>query len=117
MLTRKQLARHRDFLHSILEVGDSVSGVRRVLKTATHLQLRTLIVLFATAVLRKIPVTQEVMQVFKRSRKKRTLKLHFGSWARVRALLHRSDTWRDVLSEVAPLLSPTVGAFFDQAKK
>ncbi len=117
MLTRKQLLRHRDFFHSILKVGDSASGVRRVLKTATHLQLRTLIVLFATAVLPKIPVTQEVMQVFKRSRKKITLKLHFGSWAGVRALPHRSDTWRDVLSEVAPLLSPTVGAFFDQAKK
>ncbi len=88
--------------------------VRKAVKKASHLQLRTLIVLLATVVLQKVPVTESILKVFKNSRKKKLLRLHFASWSKVKSLLHHPGTWTHVMSDLAPLLVPAVGAFFDE---
>ncbi len=88
--------------------------MRKVLNKASHLQIRTLIVLLANVVLQKVPVTESILKVFKNSRKKKLLRLHFASWSKVKSLLHHPGTWTHVMSDLAPLLVPAVGAFFDE---
>ncbi len=111
MLTRRHLVRHGRFLQSVT-LTDTAEQVRKLLRTAAYFQLRTLIVLLASVVLKKVPVPGEVAATFGASRKKKTLKKYFLSWAKVRQLLRHRALWRDVLGEVAPLLKPAVKIFF-----
>ena len=113
MLRAKQLRRHQDFLSSLLD-SNSVKKVRRRLSAASLLQLRTLIVLLATVVLRKVPVSPEVEKIFRKTRKKSALRVHFSSWAKVTKLLRKKnrDEWERVLSEVGPTIQPAISVFF-----
>ncbi len=111
MLTHHHLVKHGHFLYSVAH-ADTVERVRRLVRNAAYFQQRTLIVLIATVVLRKVPVPGEVAAAFGASRKKKTLKKYFGSWARVRHLLRHRALWKDVLSELAPLLRPAIKIFF-----
>ncbi len=73
MLTRHHLQKHGHFLTALTQ-ADTTERVRRIVRVATHFQLRTLIVLLATVVLKKVPVPKEVASVFGTSRKKEDFK-------------------------------------------
>ena len=111
MLTRRHLQKHGHFFTALTQ-ADTTERVRGIVRVATHFQLRTLIVLLATVVLKKVPVPEEVAAAFGTSRKKKILKKYFSSWAKVRNLLRHRTLWKDVLSEAAPLLRPDVKIFF-----
>ena len=78
------------------------------------MQLRSAILVLASVALRKIPASTSVEEAFKKSRKKKLLKEHFSSWAKVKRLLRTRDRalWERVLSDLAPSLGHATSAFF-----
>ncbi len=112
MLRPLHLHQHQEFLKHLLR-AKTVRAVRRSLAHATYSQLRTLVLLVAFVALKKVPAAELVRTVFYYSRKKRLLKAKFGSWRKVKALLATRDAaqWRVVLTDLAPLVQPTVDTF------
>ena len=112
MLRRSQLERHKGFLGALASAKDT-RLVRKFISEASHLQLRTVILLLASLILKKVPASDRVREAFARSRKKRTLKQNFSSWSKVKKLLANKEAWKDILLEVAPIISPASSAFIN----
>ncbi len=108
MLKRKQVLRHQGYLLKVARAS-STKKIRKLVKEATYYQLRTLLVLVASLALKQVPASSQVQRAFATSRKKKTLKKYFSSWAKVRRFLSQRNTenWRDVLYELAPLIGVT----------
>ncbi len=115
MLTRQHLISHHAFLQRLTRLKTAKS-VRKFLSSARHYQLRTLVLLLASAALQQVPVPDSVQQTFARSRKKRVLRRVFGSWAKVKRFLAKREVgeWRNVLGELATLLRPVIAAFIQK---
>ncbi len=118
MLKQSHVDRHNVFLHQLLETP-SIKQLRKKISSASHHQLSVLIRTVAAIALKQIPANEAVASAFYKSRKKRVLKRHFGSWRKVRALLSvaptnhsRVEEWRRLLLELAPLIRPTLSVLF-----
>ncbi len=114
-LKRHHLQRHHAFLKIVLACS-TVRQVRRIIINAKYLQLLTLIKSISSVALKQVPATDQTARAYWRSKKKRVLKQHFGSWSSVKKLVALKDMheWRRVLLELAPLIKPTLATFFNQ---
>ncbi len=112
-LKRDQIQRHSEFLKSLLLVG-SLQEVRRLVEKGKNYQLRTLVTLLASLVMKKVPgVSDDLYRTYRRSKKNKLLRANFGRWSRVQRFFKLGlQHWRCVLDEVAPVIQPSVAVFF-----
>ena len=113
MLLKRQVDRHRAFLHRLYR-APSVKALRKDIAKASHLQLRTLFLALAAVALKKVPASPSVETAFFNSRKKRLLNQVVGSKIRAKRFLANSTSaeWRRVLTDLAPLLRPALSVLF-----
>ncbi len=113
MLSKQQVDKHRPFLHSLF-VARNVEALRRLIRKASHFQIRTLFLLVASVALKHLPANEVVRRAFYYSRKKRLLHQVTRSKAQVRRFLTSSgrEEWRRVLLELAPLVRACLNLLF-----
>ena len=116
MLSRAHVRRHSAFLERVYRAANT-KAVRRLLASAQHFQLRSLLLSLAAVALKQVPAPDAVQSVFYHSRKKRLLQQVLGSRAKLRRFLAQSPAqeWRRVLLELAPLLRPSLSVLFSSA--
>ena len=113
MLSKQQVDRHNKFLHT-LSLAPNVEALRRLIRKATHYQLRVLLLLLASVARRYLPATEAVRKTFYNSRKKRLLHQVVRSKAQLKRFLTGSgrEEWRRVLLDLAPLVRACLSLLF-----
>ena len=111
MLNQQLVLKHQSFFDR-LHGAVNAKAVRDIVKSASHSEKRALILLIATVALQKVSVPAQVAEAFGKTRKKRVLKKYFSAKTKVKTLLRNKDIWNDVLTEITPVIKPSVSVFF-----